>query len=380
MGGYAAAGAWLPWSLPGGGAPPGWAVAAGLDHPFTTWTFLGAIALLFASTLACTWGKRARVAALLRGELPGTAATLPHQAGSDVAAFLRARGYRGDGPVLRRLPAALWGGWLFHVGLLVLIAAVAVQQSFHDGATLQLTEGETVRLDDPGAVSGRDRGPLAPAQPPPITVSLLSFDPFAHQPGYSPDRLSTLRLERRGGASVEGTVDRARGLRLGGVKVFQAIPVGLAVDLALPDGSVRSVHLTTVGAREAAADVRDLSGLPVRLVADAERPLDDAGGTGRVELALLAGDRRYPILPGSPFGFGGGEARVAAVRRWGAFTYSHSPGMSGVILGFALLLAGSALLALPAGVARVEPGGAARIAGRATSALVADWAAAGRDA
>jgi hypothetical protein len=62
--------------------------------------------------------------------------------------------------------------------------------------------------------------------------------------------------------------------------------------------------------------------------------------------------------------------------RWGRFTYARSPGMAGVWAGFALVLAGSALLAFPAGVARLagEGGPAARVfLPRGREALLAEW-------
>ena len=50
-------GAWAPWMQPEGPPAPEWAVAIGLGHPFTSWPFLVAVALLFASTrLAMPWG------------------------------------------------------------------------------------------------------------------------------------------------------------------------------------------------------------------------------------------------------------------------------------------------------------------------------------
>ena len=88
-------GAWAPWMQPQGPAAPPWAVGIGLDHPFTSWPFLLAVALLFSSTLACTWGKRARILAIRRGELPPSAVPLPSREG-DARAFLAAEGFAGD--------------------------------------------------------------------------------------------------------------------------------------------------------------------------------------------------------------------------------------------------------------------------------------------
>src|SRR6266568_5320071 len=148
---YAAIGAWLPWTRPGGSPAPGWARAAWLDAPFSSPLFLAGCAALFASTFACTWGRAARIRATWRGDLlPGALELAPRPA-VQLEPFLRQNGFRGAGPVRRRFVAGLWGGWLLHVGLLVLMAGVLVQQALHDGANFELAPGEKLRLDEPGA-------------------------------------------------------------------------------------------------------------------------------------------------------------------------------------------------------------------------------------
>jgi hypothetical protein len=373
---YSAAAAWLPWSLPGGAPPPGWATALGLDHPFSAWPFLACVALLFASTLACTWGRRTRIRAIAAGELPPPAIGLPAR-GADVRSFLAARGFHGRGEVLRRFGWALWGGWVLHVGLLVLIAGVLVQQAFHDTAAFDLTEGETARLSSPGAVFGRERGPLAPADPPDLEVTLLAFDPFLHQEGYAPDRLSRMVIGREGRAPQVEKLDRAAGARIGMVELFQAIPTGLAVIVEVPGIGTRSIHLQAESEHVASAHLDDPAGRPARFVVTTERPVVDPLGTGRLRVEYEQVGRRHALERGAPFSFGGREARIASIGRWARFTYARSPGMIGVLAGFALVLAGCALLAFPAGVARLGPPGgnpAARVFQvRGREVLLAEW-------
>ncbi len=376
---YAAIGAWLPWSLPGGAPPPGWAVALGLDHPFSAWPFLASVALLFASTLACTWGRRQRIRAMSRGELPPAAIALAARSGADVRSFLEARGFRGEGVVLRRFGWALWGGWVLHVGLLVLIAAVLVQQAFHDGGAFDLTEGETARLSDRGVVFGREKGPLAPGSAPDLVVTLERFDPFLHQRGYAPDRSSRIAISRAGAPARDETLDRASGASEGGVEIFQAIPTGLAVNVEIAGMGTRSIHLQPESERVAIGRVDDPAGRPARFVIETERPVDDRLGTSALSVSFEQDGRRTALGPGVPFAFGGRAARLVAVGRWGRFTYSRSPGMAGVLAGFAIILAGCALLAFPAGVARIERAGsdpAARVfLVRGRTALLAEWEA-----
>src|SRR5512144_66967 len=183
---YSGIAAWLPWTRADRASAPAWAAPLGLVHPFSSPAFVAGVALLFASTLACTWGRRARTLQLLRGELPESAVPLPAAAGRDAAAFLRTQSFSTSGSVMRRFAPALWGGWILHVGLLVLIAAIAVQQTFHDEASFELAVGEAAVLSGPGAVFGRARGFLAPRDPPDLEVALVSYDPFLHQRGYAP--------------------------------------------------------------------------------------------------------------------------------------------------------------------------------------------------
>jgi len=176
------------------------------------------VAALFASTFACTWGRRARTAGLRRGVLPPGAIAL---IGDDTSLrrFLAGQGFKGGGVVLRRFGVALWAGWVLHVGLLVLIAGVFTQQALYDQGTFLLTEGELKQLAAPDAVVMRERGQLGPVEPPGLAVALEAFDPMRKQPGYAPDRLSELRVFKPDGAVVTGSLDRANGLEVADVEI-----------------------------------------------------------------------------------------------------------------------------------------------------------------
>lgn len=367
--------AWLPWVRAAERtSAPAWASAVGLDRPFSSAWLLAGVASLLLSTLACTWGKRARIAALVRGELSAAALALP-VGGRDPEGFLRARGFRGSGGVLHRNRLALWGGLVLHWGLVALIAGVGVQQAFHEGASFQLAVGEGRRLSEPGAVFGRERGALAPEAPPDLHVALIEFDPFRHQPGYAPDRHSVLELRAGEAPPVTAALDRSDGVRAGGVIVYQAIPSGLAAIVEIAGRGRRVLHLATQGERTAAAEVVGPAG-PARLVVEAERPLGDRMGTGALRARIEQAGRADAIAPGEPFPLGGEPARIVGWTRWSGFTYARSPGMPAVVAGFGLVLAGAALLAVPAGVARLPAPGedAARVwVARGAEALLAEW-------
>lgn len=348
----------------------------GTGHPFRSVPFLSASGLLWLSTLACTWGRTGRMLALWRGDPPAASPALAGGSMEDQETFLHREGFRPCHGALVRFRSGLWGGWLLHLGLLVLMAGIGIQQAFHDEGTFLLTEGGGVDLRDPAAVEGRSRGPLAPIAPPALEVVLAAFDPALHQEGYAPDRFSRLIVRRPGGGVVQRIVDRARGAGVGGTTLYQAIPTGLALVMDQAEEGLRSVHLRGTG-RHAEAEVTSPSGAVVRFRAEGERALDDPMGTGALIFSVETGGKRIPLNIGDAFDFGGQAVRLKAVARWGAFTYTRSPGMPAVFAGFLLVLAGSALLLAPAGVARWDgPGGGFRLhLARGADPMLARWRA-----
>ena len=379
---YCGLAAWLPWPK-GGAAVPGWAVTLGLDRPFASPGFLLAVGLLLLSTLACLWERTPGTLRLWRGRGEGYGVSFESRPGLDFGGFLRAEGFRGASPPLFRFRHALFGGWVLHLGLVVLIAGVAVEQAFHEGGAFELSEGERLSLSAPGAVFARERGPLALDTPPELLVTLVAFDPFLHQPGYAPDRASRIRVEGPGLAAREGTVDRADGVRAGPLTIYQAIPTGLALNVEGAGLGVRSFHLRTRTPLQADGEFLAPGGEPVRLGVTGERALDDPRGTGVLRVWIQRQGQRAEIVPGTVFAFGTAPARLASVGRWAGFTYARSPGMPAVFAGFAIVLLGATLLAFPAGVA--WPGSAEeRLAGRVfvtrgRELLLAEWARQGQN-
>lgn len=372
---YCAVGAWLPWEGDHGVDVPGWAEWTGFDHPFSSPLFLLACLVLFVNTLACTWGKRRRIRALQAGALPPTAARLRCADREAAAATLREWGFTGAGDLMRRHAWALWGGWVLHVGLLLLMAGVLVQQAFHDSGAFELSEGERVLLDAPAAVFDHERGPLAPSRPPPLTILLDSFDAFLHQPGYAPAPRSRLRVERPGHEPEVVTIDRADGVRLGTTVLYHGVVHGLALVVDIEGKGLHSLHLHDTGELTAAASFTAPDGSPVRFVADSQRSIDDPMGTGDIRLRLERHDGSVqPIVHGVPFAFGSQTASVSSLSRWSGFTYSRSPGLPGVFLGFFAILAGCGLLLFPAGLARLDADGEATVwVVRGREVLVDAW-------
>lgn len=122
------------------------------------------------------------------------------------------------------------------------------------------------------------------------------------------------------------------------------------------------------------ASVAPPGGGELAFIVTSERAIDDPEGTGALVAEARVGAVARRIEPGVPFPFGDRTATLKRFTRWGEYTYARTPGMAGVFAGFALVLAGCALLLVPAGVARVEPDGGVRVwAGRGAAVLADDW-------
>jgi len=176
-------------------------------------------------------------------------------------------------------------------------------------------------------------------------------------------------------------VGRAAGIRAGDAEIFQAIPTGLALTLDVPGMGLRTLRLADESPRRATVVVADPAGVPARFVVESERDLASTGGTGRLRVWVERAGGRLALEAGASFPFGAGEARLLALGRWGRFSYTRTPGLGGVFAGFGLVLAGCALLAFPAGVARLgRPGEGAAVVLftiRGGAAIAAEWERAG---
>lgn len=330
------------------------------EHPFGSPWFLTGSSLLFACTLGCTWLRTGKVLALRAGELPLLGVQVQANSAEELERLLAEHGFRGSGDLRWRHRFALWGGWLLHVALLLLMVGILIQIAFHDGGAFELVEGESVRLADPGVVFGREKGSFAPAQPPDLRVTLLSFDPYLHQAGYAPDRRSRLLVEAPASNAREVLLDRAEGVRIGSAVLYQAIPSGLALVIDIAGIGPRAIHLRSEGKQRATAEATDPRGRTWRFEVRSERELGDRRGTGTLTIEATAGMETHVLSRGDPFPFGLPDAKLLDVVRWSGHTYARSPGMPAVFCGFALVLAASAVLAFPAGIARIEANSAGR--------------------
>jgi len=333
------------------------AFASGLfgDHrPFSSPLFIALIAGVFLSTFACTWRRSIAVWRILGGRPPASAISIAADDRRVVLDFLDGAGFRLNGDRLWRWRPALLAGWLLHVALLVLIAGVAVQLAFYDRGLFEVAEGEMADLRASGIVFGRQSGFLADVAPPALEVAVLEFDPYRHQRGYAPDRFSSLLVRDRG-SERRLVVDRAKGARVGGVRLYQSLVTGVAVVFDSTDRTRRAVHLAAIDERLGRADLLDGNGRPFSLEVESTEPLNGPKGTGPVQIRGRWPDRTVDLELGDVVELVAGErATIASVVRWSGFSYAVSPGMPAVVIGFCLVLAASLLLVFPAGLGRLE--------------------------
>ncbi len=342
---------WLPWTLDRTVKAPDWAITIGLNQPFSSLPFLIVVSLLLINTIACTIERTGNAWKLVSGTIPLRGKVLDVETNNNFIGFLKRQGFRtGDAPPYFKNRFALTKGWLFHVGLVLLILGILVQQAFHDGGSFEIGEGEIVRLSDAGVVFDRNAGLLAPDSTPDIQLALERFDPYLHQKGYAPDRASALMIRTHTGEQ-RIVLDRASGLSVNGTSIYQAIPFGLALNVEIPGLGMRSLHLRQVSPKQSDGEFKDPSGGSMRFSVQTERGVNDLLGTGNLRIFQIQGSEKTELFAGQPFTFGDRTARIISLSRWAGFTYSRSPGVSIVFAGFFLLLAGTAVMLVPAGIA-----------------------------
>ncbi len=347
---------WLPWTLDRAVKAPDWATTTGLNRPFSSAPFLIAVFFLLINTLACTIERTGRAWKLLIGTIPHRGNVLEVKKDNDLIGFLKQHGFHTDKePPYFKNRFALTKGWLFHAGLVLLILGILVQQAYYDGGSFEIGEGEMIRLPDTDVVFDRNAGLLAVSELPDIQLALEQFDPYLHQEGYAPDRASTLMI-RTNTEEQRVRLDRARGVSVNGISIYQAIPFGLALNVEIAGLGMRSLHLRQASAKKSDGEFRDPSGGQVHFFVEAERNINDPLGTGNLRIFQIQESEKKELFVGRAFTFGNRTARIISLSRWAGFTYSRSPGVSIVFAGFFLLLAGTAVMLVPAGIAASKAG------------------------
>lgn len=351
---YSGISGWFPWVIDKKVTPPAWAVATGLDHPFSTIPFLILIMVLFLNSLSCTIKRAGRTLRLLRGFLPEKALHLVIKDETGFFKFLKEQGFKERRGLYFKNRLGLLKALPLHIGIVTLIGGIFMEQSLHESGAFEIAPDEIIRLNEPGGVFDRFKGYLAPETPPDLQIALQYFDPFHHQKGYAPDRFSRIMVRTSDGKERVFSLDRSSGIKIGDVKIYQAIPYGLSLYIDIQDMGTRVFHLRDEGDRRSTGEFISPAGNRVIFYAETERPLTDPNGTGAIRIFLVDEKQKAEIYPGGSFRFGDRTARLITVNYWSGFTYSRSPGIFIVFTGIGIVVAGSLLLMIPAGIVKKE--------------------------
>jgi hypothetical protein len=256
-------------------------------------------------------------------------------------------------PLLDRRGWRRWGGALLHLGLALSLISFLHYVLTERQGFLTLTEGEEVPAGAPWAF--QVAGLLAAPFPLPAGVRLARVEPVFR----ADDTLRALSatVELRDGASPpeRASVSPNRSHDRWDFRLFQLGAFGHAFFLEVPDGAGGSGGIEL---RLPIPRSRDTAGygvfrqppfaetLKVKYHLDHDRAsMEDSwpllvmrlvdGDVVRAELALHLGEEGM---------LGPHRVRLVAVRRWTSLLFDAGPGLSPVLLGFALLSLGAVMI------------------------------------
>ena len=320
----------------------------GLFRAFSSWLFIGLLAALSVSLVACTAD---RVASRRRSRAGGR---------------------------------ALVGSLVLHAGLLVVLAGGVVTAGYRFDGTVLATEGQVLDLSGDAYLRLVEGPFLAEKTRPAVTLELESFAP--RYQGPTPVALdSTLRVRSGDGRERTVTVQVNRPVRFDGL-VFTQAGHGFSPSVVVvsPQGvpvvdafvALRSQRGSDQATYE---DYVDAPGLPNRLVLRVfpDLSLEDGRPVSRSFVPrnpfLLARfvDRRGETISqtlvrlGESAELGGFNVTFRDLRYWSAFRVTRDVGRFVVFAGFGLCLLGAVIRYLPrraAGSPAVGTAGAGRSA------------------
>jgi len=329
----------------------------GLHHVFTTPWFAGILLLSLVSlTLSTAEQCRSAWRKTFAPAPPVDEGRTVQFGREELTARLRRRGYLpvASGETLRfvKHPWGHWGNAFLHGGMVAVIAASLLIALTQQRGSLAMFEGEVFYPTDPWSVE--ERGLLAGRLELPEPVRLdrvrLTFRPN-HKVRQIASDLSFLppgAPEHRATVEVNAMVSRR------GIVVYQSTDAGDAFSVEFTDPAGRSeIFRLPINHPESLAEAGyndfRFPWNPLKLQAkyyvdaerkriDSERPLlvlrmmDDERETGRVSLT-----------PGATGTLGEYRVRLAGVQRWTTIIFVKLTGMSGVFLGFFLIILGAAL-------------------------------------
>ncbi|HML76717.1 cytochrome c biogenesis protein ResB [Geobacter sulfurreducens] len=329
----------------------------GLHHVFTTPWF--AVILLLA-LISLTWSTvdqcRSAWRKTFAPALPAEEGEVVSLGRDELASRLRRNGYLPveSGKTLRfvRHPWGYWGNAFLHGGMVAVIAASLLIALTQQRGSLAMFEGEVHYPDDPWTVeeSGLMVGRLVLPEP----VRLERVRP-AFRPNHKVKQIaSDLSFLPDGEPEHHVTVEVNAMASRRGIVVYQSTDVGdsFSVEFTDPSGRTEIFRLPInhpESLEEAGYNDFRFPWNPLKLQAkyyvDAERKKIDSAHPLLI-LRMMDGDQetgRVSLTPGGTGALGEYRVRLAGVQRWTTIIFVKLTGMSGVFLGFFLIILGAAL-------------------------------------
>lgn len=328
----------------------------GLHHMFTTPWFATLLAFFLASLALSTYqqyrlakDRTFRVVPLPDEgwiPLPGTAA--------ESAAVLRKFGYMpiaDQGEVSRHVkhPWGYWGNFLLHVGIVLVVASSLVILVTQHRGLLNLEGGETVYPGSPWAVE--ENGLFAGKFVLPAAVRLESHDPVFWDNGEVKLIESTVAFQYPGRPEERATLGINQPAWLGGIKIYQSHRFGSDFYAEFTGSDGRKVVLILplqIPPRLDQAGYGDFQfnempfQIKAKYYADAARK-DMMSGNPQLVLRLYDGTALLGELPlriDESGVLGNYHVRLLKAVPWNGLIFVSMSGMSGVFLGFFVIVSG----------------------------------------
>jgi hypothetical protein len=333
----------------------------GLNRVFSTWWFAALSALFFVSLLLSTFDQfRASRARMFRPPRAGGDGGVPCALSRErVERVLAGAGYRrlagapGTARYVKYWPG-YWAGTLLHCGLLCTILFSAVYAMTEYRVAVRTVQDEAITLAD-GAIAVRKGLFSSSAAQMPNQFVLRELEPRFYPTGSLQSLASTIMVSDKSGAVKNVRVAISDKASWGGVRIYQKSEFGTAFLLRLqPREGGEAVEIPLWMPMPGLADKPAYLHEPLKFgryslkakyFARRDRagllPLDP-----RLVLRLMDGDSlvaETELEKGSVTRFGPYLAGYRDCRLWSDIMLEGSLGVSGIFIGFFLVLAGGGL-------------------------------------
>lgn len=338
-----------------------WLDLLGMNRVFTSrWFFL--LVLLLILSLGFSLVRQYRKAAASFFDRDGKAATVFHrkwnvsaEALPPLKEALRGRGFReeekeGEGLIfrLRKNRWSLWGTFLFHGGLLLIILAALLNFAFQRWGFVQLIEGDGFSGREEDFLS-LDKGMLAGRFDMEAEVFLKSFLHSYWETGELRELASMVVVRSRKAPLRRAMITKSSPLFVGGMRLHQSGYFGYAVKIESLDGDQVSPGYFLLDMAPRGRPLTGRSDFPATgLELAMELYPDRRGGTLQpvdplLAITFLRGKKelaRYMLHPGDEGVVEGRRFRFAEVRSWSGLIFTDNRFIPPIYFGYILVAAG----------------------------------------